>query len=246
VIVSYRTFTSEDGQVRWVQRGVNTLTQRGYPDRQLVSIQLGLFLHAATQADLTTAINNFESAFGTDGGDLHLYLSDGATESAHTLLSSETITGIRVVQAPSYPGKFGAEYAAGLTALGRYVQVGLQAEINRTDRNIKAWTETVEVIGGGGGEFVIQTPLQGPPVRQEITESSPIRMIQEGYAIGYSSYPTPPNPLSPSDEHLSRARVKRFNPRETRGTFTDYKIAWHREMEKVSNFGSATPNNATD
>lgn len=246
MIVSYRTFTSEDGQVRWVQRSRRDLTPRGYPDKEIINIQLGLFLHAATQAALTTSIDSFESAFQTNGGDLHLYLSDGTTESSHTLLSSNTITGIRVVGAPSYPSRFGAEYAAGLTALGRYVEVNLQAEINRTDRNIKAWFETVEIIGSSEGEFVIQTPLEGPPIRQEVSEASPAIMIQQGFAIGYSSYPTPQAPLFINDVHYSRSRVKRYNPRETAGTYTDYKIEWMWPHEKVSLFPSNTPSNAQD
>lgn len=246
MIVVYNGFTSEDGQVRWVQREQKSLTPRGYPHKKITRVTLGLFIQSDTQAHLTTAIQAFETAIGSDGHDLTLFLANGTTPSAHLIDDSETFSGTRLVDGPNYPQKYPAEYAAGLTMVGRYVTCTFEGEYDLTaGEDVISWKETVAVIGTGGAEFVILQPLSGAPVKQAVNTATPCTMIQSGRAVGMTTWPTPPASLSSSDEHASQRRVHPETPRETRAHYTEYAISWIYIHERVnSSFSSTTPHNA--
>jgi hypothetical protein len=88
--------------------------------------------------------------------------------------------------------------------------------------------------------------LVGPPQKQLVCASTPYRATQEGEAVGYRQYPTPPVPTWPSS--LVRAGdFDRVSPRR-RGKiagsagYEEFRVTWRYEFESATAFGNALPN----
>lgn len=144
---------------------------------------------AARQADLNAKILALENAYRVEGQTATLYLDDGTTSSEHTLPSTTSIDGPRVVLPPDFP----RDEQSGEYATLRNYSIVLEAEylIGGGDLLVE-WAESIVIIGNGSGDFVVRTPLVGPTVRQDISTHSPVRAVQSGQASQfYAFYPTP-------------------------------------------------------
>jgi hypothetical protein len=184
-------------------------------------------LQAASQAALTAALGALEAAYAVDGNTLAFFEDDGTTETAHKLDSATAIGGVRVVAGPSYPAGSGAEYST-----FRTYTVTVEAEYPLDDEIEQpvAWTETL-LFGGGGPRFVMLHTLTGTPVKQEVAENTPYWCLQTGSARGLLSYPAPPEPLFPGDEHVDRRRIAFRTPEILEGVPKDFVVEWSYSFE---------------
>lgn len=191
-------------------------------------------LKADSQSALTTAINQLESDFSEDGGDLIVYLSDGTTPTQHFILNSGTIDGVRVksinyLDRDPRHGQSGCEYVN-----RRTYQIVLEAERFDADASqILLWEETVIGIGTGGSVFIQKPALTGPPQRQAIQQFSSYGAIQVGRAIGYTGYPIYATPIWPGDEHVEKRRIELGTPKFGAVRNTEFPVTWRYEFESA-------------
>ena len=151
-------------------------------------------LHGDDPTDLDKKIALLEEAYGVNGKDLVLLHNDG-TETAHYLKNYGSIGGVRIKNL-SWPKGDGAEYVT-----FRTYQIEAFAEYLFSAGAVEtSWQETVTVIGTGGPRFVVREVRNGPPVRQQVSDATPVRATQSGSATGYGAYPLPPPPLWPQWE----------------------------------------------
>lgn len=144
---------------------------------------------------LTAALTALEVACLTDGQDLLFYDNTGAPTS-HGMFSSGTLNGVQVVAPVHYPGGNQGIWGTGTEYTNkRTYQVTFQADVfNPTDDLVFA-AETITKIGNGGPLTIWQESLTGLPQLQQVKTFTKCRMIQQGNAIGLTTYPTAPGPL---------------------------------------------------
>jgi hypothetical protein len=188
-------------------------------------------LQAASQADLTTAINALTAAYAVQGRDVGFYF-DNDQPSSHQIDSSETNGGVRVVVPPSFPQGKGAEYST-----FRNYTLALEAELLDAGAGLIGWNERLN-FSGGGPQFAFLQPINGPPVKQLLRQATPYRATQTGEAIGYQVYPVPAAPLWPDAEHLHQREIhyelpKRMGPAES-ATYTQFKVTWSYRFEAAT------------
>ena len=188
------------------------------------------WLTAATAADLTTAIAALHAAFSQDFKDLKL-ANDAVTpnvDTAHVLLNAGSLNGVRVTQAPTFPEGKGAEYAT-------MRSFSLQVEADYEDAGapeLLAFVETLSITGTGGPRFIVQVPLNGAIVPQQVADQTPVMVTQSGSALGLHTWPTVPGPLLGDGEHVDRRKVERKGPRRTAtGAYRDFEVSWSYEFE---------------
>lgn len=187
---------------------------------------------ADTQAEITTAIRALESAYNRDGGDAILFLPDGTTQSAHRLLSRDTIGGVRSSWV-HYPDGDGVEYVNGrkwmLTLTAEYP--GLQ----QNDSSIQTYDSAVSIVGDGGQEFVVRKTRNTKPVRQLVSRFTPVLATQQGQATAYGTWPQPDPPIWPQWYVNSRSTVTRTNPQQTgsgsNAFLQSYTTTWSYQFE---------------
>lgn len=240
--VVYGTYEHTDGLAA-ITEELTTLRdesqlRRGITKRWTISgqIQAAGADNDARVADLTTKIAALVTAYSSDGQDLTLYY--GAAETAHKITNASSLGGVRVVSV-GWPVGIGAEYAR-----LRSYEIVVEADFEDAAlSNLSAWRETVSVIGTGGPVYVWHRPLAGRPVRQQVSEYSTMRLVQTGSATGRTAYPTAPGPKVPGYETEDSRSIDRTGPtRLADGTYRDYTISWHYEMEDESfGAGDSTP-----
>ena len=199
------------------------------------------FIQAASQAALTTAINSLASAYATNGQDATLLLNDGVTPTHHQILNANTLGGIRVVQAPSFPQGKGAEYST-----FRSYSLVLEAEIPVSGyASLLVFFEESITFKGGGSRFVYLQTLTGLPQKQTVADNTPFMAMQQGRAVGYGGYPTIPSPLWPTSEHRDQRDISHKSPRRHGPTgspqYSEYESTWSYQFEDSAAL-SGTPN----
>lgn len=184
-------------------------------------------LLASDQSTLSTMIAALESAYSSGGYDLKLLLADGVTASQHQLLTANCNGGTKIVRPVSYPVGVGAEYSTFRSyAISVEGEVGLQAGQNP----IVEWRETLAFTGNGGPRFVVHECRNGPPIMEQVSQQTPVRVAQSGRAVGYSQYPFPPTPIWPGYEQRDQRQISLGSP-ELSGNgqnkhFQNYEIMW--------------------
>ena len=154
------------------------------------------WIEAASPSAFTTAIEAVEAQYldGTSGDDLKFML-DGATESAHTLVDTETIGGVEVVNfawlGTSARGS-GVEYVKKRSFAAR-IQGDTDPGYQTTP--YVAWIETVTRLGDGGANYEWIESLAGAPQSQKTNDYTRCVTVQTGSAIGRLAIPAAPSPL---------------------------------------------------
>jgi hypothetical protein len=168
-------------------------------------------------AELTGRILTIESVYADDAKDLRLYEDDG-TAAAHFLLSRKCRGGTRVVRRPSFPKGDGAEYAT-----MRNYSVAVEGELADVGGTLLHYREALNWTGSLGVDWGYLVPLNGPPQPQLFTQQTLQTVIQEGFAVGSGSYPTPPGPIWPEQEIGKQRRIRMEIP----SRFTnERRISW--------------------
>ncbi|HWA98357.1 MAG TPA: hypothetical protein VG713_07685 [Pirellulales bacterium] len=186
-------------------------------------------LHADEQADLTTAIESLETAYRIAGQDAVLYLPDGMTPTAHRLLNADALGGVRVVRPPSFPDGFGAEYST-----FRTYSIELEAEFVDPTlmTDVVEWAETLG-FSGGGPKWAYLGTLAGAPIRQQLQQFTPFKVVQQGHAVGLRGYPTPASPIWPAAWHQDQGGVTRALPKRVGSTNSHYEVSWSYQFESA-------------
>lgn len=197
----------------------------------------GLLINSGADSyAFTTQINALISAFSTNNKDLFLLQNDGVTQTAHSILTANTIGGTRVVE-KTFPDAKGGAYVT------NYVWgVVVEADILTGYTGLQSFFERVQWVGGGP-KFVMLQTLNGPSQKQWVQDQTPYKAMQTGRAIGFTSYPVPPSPLWPYALHQDESPFEMSSPKRTgppgNATYTDWEISWtynHEDAAPLAGF----------
>lgn len=164
------------------------------------------------------SLNYRNFALLTDSGAVALSL-DNAT----------SLSGVRVVQGPDFPAGGGPEFAATRTV--RFV-VEAEYAVSGSAFLLKSFTERVR-YSGGGQVIDFFRPVTGKAVSfTSYVEEYKCR--QEGRAVGWAAYPTPPAAIFPK-LLVRNPDYEKGDPEFKGNLYRNYPISWSYE------FGSADP-----
>ena len=181
-----------------------------------------------------------EAAYAVNGQTLTLALAPGVNVRT---LAGVTTVGNTVVQGGVDFPEDGSKDAEGttfrryaITVVGRYPISG--------DNVTLAFTERLTISGTGGPRFVYLQPLTGTPQKQQVATNTPYRLTQRGQAIGLYTWPTPPAPLFPFDEHVDQRTIDPGQPKRIGAgvglQYVEFPIDWSYVHESSSSL-AATP-----
>jgi hypothetical protein len=180
-------------------------------------------------ADLTTKIAACEAGFKQVNVDAFLLTESGGA-TAHSILHSQTLGGIRVIQPPSFPRGTGADYAT-----YRSTSVGIEADVicAGTPPLYLQFQESLQTQGGG--PFRVWTmPIVGLPQRQIPRQAKTYLAVQSGTATGFLQYPPVPPALFPGALSENPVITRTAPRRNAGGTFSEYGVSWQYVYESSS------------
>lgn len=186
---------------------------------------------ANAQADLSRQIAAIQAAYAKPNQNVVLYLADGVTPSQNVLMNTDTLGGIRVVRAPSFPEGGTAEYAT-----FRTFSVALEAEVPVVGSNVLwSFREKLSFAGSGGPIWDILQPIVGPGVPQIIKAQSPCQATQKGEAVGYLDYwPQLWNtPKWPAAELQYLRELDQDGPRRIGQSYKEFPSSWTYHFKSV-------------
>jgi hypothetical protein len=184
-------------------------------------------IHGTDVSDLTTKLTELERAYSSTNQNAYL-LTDALGTTAHSIISSETASGVKVTSF-GYPQGDGAEYVN-----FRTYEIILEAKKDASESNnggdkgnTISFSQQISISGTGGPQFVVRTPRYGPPILQQVSRASPITISQSGNALGYKYYPNPEPPLYPQYLMPESHTVSRQSPQEdTKEGKRNFPINW--------------------
>lgn len=194
--------------------------ERPYKVRMTVHVEG--YLTASGQTNLMILESAFLTAMSRQYQNLVFYHDNASTQSPSiTMLNSTSLTGVRISDV-FIGSKYGAEYAT-----QRYFRFTATADyaLTGTAENLLAFRESV-TLSGGLPKFVCRPALNGPPQRQLTWLQTPFRAVQEGEAVGFLAWPTPPAPIFPQFLSGDDCPVRRSSPRRTGINYQEWPVAW--------------------
>lgn len=187
------------------------------------------YLAGSSQAAIATAQAALKAALDVPYQDLKLLLDSGAN-SADVLLNQGSISGVKIVEGPSFTDTMGPEYAT-----LRSFRFSAEAEypLSGTALILLDWQETL-TFSGGGPIYTHRPAINGPPQKQLVYPASVFRCQQQGQAVGYLAYPLPSPPKFPS-ALMQAPEIRRTAPkRKGPGRHEGYTISWSYSFESGS------------
>lgn len=158
------------------------------------------------QAAIKTRLEAIEAAYSVDGNDAVLYHDDG-TQSAHRMISDQSLNGVRVLTF-DYPRGEHEQYAT-----GRTYRIVLQADYLTEEDSIYSFSETLTFIGNGGTMWEHIPHFLGPPSVRVVYTQTPQTIRQQGTVVGVTGWPLVPSPLLPAQyEHQERRSIALRSP----------------------------------
>ncbi|WP_417390213.1 hypothetical protein [Gimesia sp.] len=194
------------------------------------------FLQAESDAALIAAFAELLAAYSIQGQNL-VWKKGSIT--MHSLISDNTLAGTRVTVLPHFPNNGNGE----LTTFRRYAMsveadVTFQA-INLITPQVLKYEESINITGSGGPKFGLLSTTTGFYQKQQLTETSPITIVQSGMATGLGAFPTPNAPLYPEHEHLERRQINQGAKRRRNGFDAEFPIHWNYTFERNQAFPTA-------
>jgi hypothetical protein len=229
----YGNFWHDPGEVELSINRQTAFSQTGIPFEEEITWTIRGQLIGDTTAEVLTAIRRLEAAYSRSF--FPAALVDATGRVCHALQNAGSISGVRVVQPPSFPTGSGAElttfrnYTIVLSATYPLIVQGNGGFIYRSFR------ETLRTWGGLPDRRMITT-VNSLPVPYVSAKRTPFRATQSGTAVGYLGYPPVPPPifgfaLLDGPDHP----VESSGPTTQNGRFTDFGVSWSYS------FVSATP-----
>lgn len=235
----YGSFVFEDGEASLdaVQRSLQT-NSRGEPflmrETHRITGEIIPPQSADTEQARQTWIDNrirqIEAAFAQGGRD-GVLLNNSGSPTVHRLQDSSSVSGVQVVQPPSFGKQDEAEFIS-----GRTFTVVLSAEYPAEDAaGLYEYRETIAYQGDGGPEFVAVECDSGPPIIQRVRDRTIQVITQRGQAVGIGFYPTVPPAIYPQLPRASRPVIERQTPQRRGKTDLLYPVSWQFSMFSTSN-----------
>lgn len=162
-----------------------------------------------TPATVATRVSELEAAYVGDYNDFGFRFVGTNVKTPHYIETNAAgnLSGNKVISA-SWDYMTPAEFAN-----TRTFEIQLEALILQAFSNIVEFQETVAEIGTGGPDWTYRARYQGYPVREDITQYTPVELVQKGTVTGISSHPQPPAPWWPADEHGPSRVIVRHTPK---------------------------------
>ncbi|QDT94355.1 hypothetical protein [Gimesia algae] len=194
------------------------------------------FLQADSDSELVEAFAALLAAYSIQGQDL---VWKKGSMVMHQLISANTLTGTRVTVLPHFPNTGNGE----LTTFRSYA-ISVEADVSFQEINLDApqvlkYEESFNTTGSGGPRFGLLPTITGYYQRQQLTETSPITIVQSGMKVGLGAYPTPNVPLYPDYEHVDRRQINQGTVRRKNGVGLEYPIHWNYTFERNQAFPTA-------
>lgn len=234
VQLRYGNYYHADGEVSVsIAKSVET-TDAGIPFRTTHTWNIAGRIIGETIAEVVQRMGLLERAYGTWFRTAQLISSAGIV--CHELPNAGSITGVKVIQPPSYPDGSGAQLSTYrdyvITLSADYPAIGYGVPL------IKSWVETITFTGGRPVRGLVET-VNGPSVPFVIKRQRPYRATQVGSAVGAFGYP--PYGAMLWDESLLEGEDPESKslgaPRTENGRLVDWPVSWSYR------FGSVAPLN---
>lgn len=209
--------------------------------KKLVHLEGMLFGDDASE--LATKQAALVAAYTSTSGNFVVLQNDNSTEiPTYKIDGSKTIGGIRLTDI-DFPNADAAEWTTYL----KYV-IDLEADIGGvglvggqggSQSVLISFTETITVRGNGGAAFVLRTPRNAPPVKQIVSQRTPIFASQRGVAVGLYKYPSPPQPIWPQhrlnpDDEISKETADTVGGTGNQQQRREFRISWNYQFAAPS------------
>lgn len=159
-------------------------------------------------AGVDEKIAELDSAYLEDYKDFgFLFPDDSPTEHYLATNATNNLSGNRVISR-SWDHRSPAEFAN-----TRSFSITLGARLLESYSSILYFHETVSQRGTGGPRWTYRERWSGTPIREDITEKTPVELIQRGIVVGTTSSIAPPGPWWPDDELQEFRLIVRESPR---------------------------------
>lgn len=201
----------------------------GVPVAHTVTWAIQGMLLGSGQADLDAQIEALTAAYARQNEDVVLLLSDGKTESQHTLKVRDTSGGVYVTQGPDFPKGDGPEYA---TRRSFAVQVSAEVPVRGSLAAVMNFSETLSTFGGGPRYAHVETAL-GFPIKQRLRRATTYQATQSGTATGYGMYPSVPPPLFGESNLVQAPRITRRSPEWIGNSNRNFTVSWQYQFESA-------------
>lgn len=180
--------------------------EAGIPLSIVLTFAVKGYLTGTSQLILTLAESALRTALARPYQDLRL-LQDSGLNSADVLLNANSITGVRIIEGPSFTDTMGPEYA-----VIRSFKFAAQAEypLLNTANLLMRYVERL-IFTGGGPLYAHRPALNGLPQKQLIYPNMPYQVVQTGQIVGYRNYPPVPGPKFP-DALKESPRITTYSP----------------------------------
>lgn len=236
--VKYGAYQHPDNEANLTMfQQVPLYSRRGYRwgFRFLAEIQ-GEILEE-TQSAFQTKVNSLVNAYADNGNDFGFYDNDGNLTN-HSLTSAASISGTKIILR-DWPKSDGAEWAT-----KRTFRVRIQADFVDTETELKEFSESIVHQGTAGEVKRMFAVDNGNPKIQTVRQQHFQTIVQQGFAVSQSGYPTPPGPAlvnANTIEVTDDRSIVRNAPKRDRNGFYDYRTDWTYVMISSQN-NSLTPN----
>lgn len=155
-----------------------------------------LGLAVAGQLDATAKMLAVESALAAGPRDL-VFQNDNGSPSANSVLTADTLSGVRCVSGPHWSDRAGAQFQ---TWRAYAAEFEWEKCFAGTETLLIDFAETV-VTAGGTPVLAELVPINAPAVVQLAAPQTAYRAVQQGRSVGYRARPNPPPPLWPAALH---------------------------------------------
>lgn len=193
-------------------------------------------LQASTPAALSALANTMLAVYSVPAGQAGLFITAGLP-SHNYWIAANTLSGIRVVAPPGFPDGSRIQFVN-----ARDYLISLEAEFpHPAGHNLIEFHESLQLIGTGGARLVALELRRGKPVIQQVSEFTPVILIQSGGAVGRFRYPyeAVPTPLFPAYLNGPDAKPMKDGARYRGNTYTDWPLRWDYTMVLPENPGNS-------
>ena len=149
------------------------------------------------------------------------------------LLDSDCTEGTHIKSFSWLPGYDGVRGSGAEGVLRRTFKLVVYGDIpvTNTDTDITQWQETITYSGTGYAKVVPVGSLAGAVQAQQLQAYTPYYILQSGFAVGLTGYPTPPTPMlqgisgvyyMPEGVSSSKSTPRRYG----KNLNTEYPVRW--------------------
>jgi hypothetical protein len=163
-----------------------------------------------TPATINSKITALDAAYQLDYKDFGFLMKSGDSwvPTAHYMRNDSdfNLSGNKVLRR-SWVHREPTEFAN-----TRTYNVTVGARFRESYSSLVEFKEMFEFRGNGGPEWVMRETWQGAPVRDNLTERTPVHVIQSGFKVTLDPFPLPNPPWFFDNAKGTRQSIIRFSP----------------------------------